>query len=400
MEIPRQLLPVLPIDLYSLGIIKLMVAIMNTSISSMHISFIRPFTLPNFVDKLQNLNKEFDFLSNSNDYSQYYKDMESLSGNKKNFNEFKEIPNIGRLIPLRKKHTLNSYWQYFRLTLKNQEKKGKTNNELFLLMPIKIDFGGTSIRAHDANFPYHIYAYLFPFGSCCINMDINIKGGYSIDELSELIKDIKRSVIIDGLGFEAFSLKISRILNQELFGGGDDVIPFSTHTLIFVDDIPGIILSASYDKDKHSIIALMTGKSVSDVSTMKEDAINNFISCKLKNHRLGEILFFNRSMSTFIYPSPSWRDELQKKGKNYKLKCMRSNYQSFLNVIFAVNRFLEDSFLKNKAKLPNNRSLEIKKCFTTAFPGIPLNNSSRVYFGVQYEQIAEQIGLNGSIKKL
>ena len=89
-------------------------------ITSVQFLFMRPFTLPNFTENLELLNQQFDFLSNSNDYSQYYKDLESLKGKGGRFKEPSIIPNLGPLMPLRKKHTLNSYWQSIRLLLKIQ----------------------------------------------------------------------------------------------------------------------------------------------------------------------------------------------------------------------------------------------------------------------------------------
>ena len=83
------------------------------------------------------------------------------------------------------------------------------------------------------------------------------------------------------------------------------------------------------------------GKTAADLSGLTEEVINQKFQCQFKKLRNGEILIFNPEC-TFIYPSPIWVNEQRKIGaKNLRKKenCMCSNYRSFLNVIFAVNRF-------------------------------------------------------------
>ena len=378
---------------------------------SVKLSFIRPFTLPNFIKNFQSLNKQFDFLSNSNGYSQYYKSLESLSRNVGITQEPCKIDIFGHsmpLIPLRRKYTLNSYWQSIRFPLKSQEKKGIINNELFLLLPLKMSIPTiTSIKVNNIRFPVRTYLYLFPFGSCCINMEVNIpqhlcdilKTKKNFNGLHSLITNLlKGSVLMDGIGsFEDFSLVVARRLNQVLFGCGD-VIPFSTHTLIFFET--SSILFTDYRTHIDPIVSAMKRKNVMDVSTLTDEAINETISCSLNHLRNGEILLFS-PMSTFIYPSPEWVSKLRKSG-NYiarrKLQCMNNNYRSFLNTIFAVNRYLKDSFLENKDKLPHDRSLEIIKCFKMAYPGESLNESNKIYFKSAFKPISQKIGLIKSLE--
>lgn len=374
---------------------------------SVKLSFIRPFTLPNFIKNFQSLNKQFEFLSNSNDYSQYYKGLESSSRNVGKTQEPCKIDVFGHsipLMPLRRKYTLNSYWQSIRLPLKSQEKKGITNNELFLLLPLKLSIPSiTSVKVNNIRFPARTYLYLFPFGSCCINMEVNIpqhlcdslKTKKSFNGLHSLITNLlKGSVLMDGIGsFEDFSLVVARQLNQVLFGCGD-VIPFSTHTLIFFET--SSILFTGYRTHLDPIVSAMKRKNVMDVSTLTDEAINETISCSLNHLRNGEILLFS-PMSTFICPSPEWISKLRKSG-NYitrrKLQCMNNNYRSFLNTVFAVNRYLKDSFLENKDKLPHDRSLEIIKCFKMAYP----NESNKIYFKSAFNPISQEIGLIKSLE--
>lgn len=247
----------------------------SQNIDSVRISFIRQFTLPNFTEKFNTLNQKFIFLSNTNYYSQYYKNIESRGEDSTKDKIFLEIPRLGFLKPLKKGHTLNSYWQSFRFPLKIQEIEGRTDNELFLL-PLKINIPITSVNADGSKFPVRVYVYLFPFGSCCVNMDIDIRKNYSLAELSKLIANLKRSILSDGKSFEPFSVSISRMLNRELFGEGKDVIPYSTHTFIFVNDI-SVLLEADVKEHRLAIAAVMMGKTVADLSGLTINTSQNHI---------------------------------------------------------------------------------------------------------------------------
>lgn len=373
-------------------------------INSVQISFIRTFTLPNFVDNFQQLNQQFKFLANSSDYSRYYKDLESSGGTLLRSSTQIEIPNIGLLRPLRKKHTMNSYWQSIRLTLEIQEERGEGGTELFLLMPLEISIPIREVKVDGIKIPINIYLYLFPFGSCCFNMDASLPfSNYSFDELSNLsTKILKNATLRDGIGsFEPYSSFVVNALNRELFQGEVRIIPNPTHIFTFIEQTSEAIIAGSH---KYEILALMERKNAVDVISMSEDNINKYIPCRLNTHFPDEILYFNRR-NTFVCPSRFWSDNIkQQKGmkkSKKKLQCMRNNYQSFLNVVFAVERFLFDSFTKNKNKLPPERVLEISKCFTEFFPEIHADKSNKFpYYGHAYEQISKEIGLNESLKNL
>ena len=80
---------------------------------------------------------------------------------------------------------------------------------------------------------------------------------------------------------------------------------------------------------------------------------------------------------------------------------MRNNYCSFLNTIFAVNKFLKYSFLVNKkfpVNLSQKRVQEIAKCFITAFPENRDVYFKNIYFSENFDQIASRIGLEERLK--
>ena len=233
-------------------------------------------------------------------------------------------------------------------------------------------------------------------------MEINIPlSKYSLHELPELIVNLKRSNISAEKGsFEPFSFEVAKKLNKALFGNEEGVKKNSTHTFIFLDT-SGPILT-SHPEHMWMIAAAMTRKKVADISTLTKDEINEIIRCKLKKKRDGEIFFF-RPQCTFIYPSYSWIRRTSRTSNSEikrSLHCMRNNYRSFLNVIFAVNRFLADSSLINGDKLSDERTFEIVKCFTTAFPEMPQGNFNNIYFEKIFEEIAKEIKLTEHLKDL
>ncbi|KAF5426775.1 MAG: hypothetical protein C5S41_02215 [Candidatus Methanomarinus sp.] len=123
-----------------------------------------------------------------------------------------------------------------------------------------------------------------------------LKTKKSFNGLHSLITNLlKGSVLMDGIGsFEDFSLVVARQLNQVLFEGeGGDVIPFSTHTLIFFET--SNILFTDYRTHVDPIVSAMKRKNVMDVSTLTDEAINwkgsthrvHFFKCPLgSTHRV------------------------------------------------------------------------------------------------------------------
>ena len=67
-------------------------------------------------------------------------------------------------------------------------------------------------------------------------------------------------------------------------------------------------------------------------------------------------------------------------------------------MIFAVNRYIKDSFLENKDKLSQDRSIEIIKCFKMAYPDESLNEYNKLYFKSAFKPIAQKIGLIKSLE--
>lgn len=366
------------------------------NVDSVKISLIRQFTLTNFVEKHQDLDQQFSFLANCNEYSHYYKNLELSKDYSEKMNPC-EIDGLGSLIPLKSKHTLNSYWKSFRLPLKSEE--NRNSNELFFLLPLKIKIPITSIKANNKKFPIQFYVYLFPFGSCNVNMEINIPVlNRSLDTLPKLISDIMISNFDAEKGsFTFYSNEIAKRINKVFFGSDEGIKKSPVHTLIFLDTSE--FLSLDDPEQKAAIVAIMKRRNFEDVSTWTEEKLNDMIKCELKKCRRDEIIIFHPEC-TFIYPSHMWIRKATKENKiKRKSKCMYNNYCSFLNVIFAVNKFL-DSFLNNSSKLPEKKIQEITKCFTTAFSESPREDFNNIYFENLFNDIASEIKLKEKLKIL
>jgi hypothetical protein len=374
------------------------------TITSAKLIIIKQFTLTNFVEKYQDINKQFNFLVDSDDYIKYYQNIESLAGNAEENWEPREIFGWGPLIPLRKKHTLRSYWKSFRLPSNMQN---KTKKELFLLLPLKVKIPIKSVKANGKEFKVKSYIYLFPFGSGCINVEIDLPNlKYSIDNFSDLISNLmiahfSLKVQNNGKGFKAFSFDIVKTLNEALFANEEGItMNDKNYSYIFLDT--SIPLSLSDPEHKKGIAAIMTTRHIDDLDSYQ---IEKALKCKFKECKTGEILIFS-PYRTLIYPSSlgiknatgseKVNEEKSKRKKIMrKYKCMCNNYCSFINVIFAVNGFLKSPFLEKKDMLPEKRVIEINKCFTAAF----LKKPEGCYED-SFSDIASSIGLNEHLEKL
>jgi hypothetical protein len=367
------------------------------TVESAKLYYVKQFTLNNFVEKYQDLDQKFSFLANSTDYAKYYRSLELSKGESEEKLKPKVIDNLGPLKPLKKKHTLHSYWKSFRLPLNTD--KDETNNELFLLLPLRINIPIKSIIAANQIFSVKLYMYLFPFGSCCMNMEVDIpKLDCYLDKFPKLISDIMIANFSAKKGsFESFSIDAVKKLNKALFGNEDGFKKNPTHTYVFLDT--SIPLSLEYPEHKKAIVAIMERKNIEELP-LKEEYLNEKTKCELDSLNNGEILLFSPKC-TFIYPSRVWIRKVTTDNKvKRKYLCMSDNYCSFINQIFAVNRFIEDSFSKNKKKLPKERAQEITKCFTMTFLDTSQDGSNNIYYKKAFEKISKEINLDKKLRDI
>ena len=378
------------------------------AIKMANVSFIKTAVLPNFIRNFANINPDFSFLSSLEDYMQYYTDFEIRGKESSRFGSIANIEGVGKLSPLRKKHTLHSYWKAYRLRIKNAKLEGQDLKELYFFLPLIIKFPTKSVKADGKNYSVNLFAHLFPFGVCCVNMTVKIDNqSLDFDQFIKLISRLRASVIDHRGSFDPFSLAVARSINQALFKDGQDVLVFPTHNLIFVKKtFPYLTYDENVLKDHaYAIASIMTGKKIDDMRHMTFDAIKEILSCQLKMRRDQEILFFSRSC-TFLHPYRYWvEDEPTPVDVIRRLECMADNYQSFLNAIFSANRFLKYlvprlSELRNDSPIVAKRLKEIVKGFNGAFPEITSDSEYTVNFKHALGPIAKDIGLYDSLKQL
>lgn len=372
-------------------------------INKASISFIRPIVLPDLFAKCNDLKKDFSFLGSTEDYAQYYKDLERLYpptpalATIRKFDAPAKIPEIGSLLPLRWKHSMHSYWKFFRLSMELANKQNIDLKEFFLLLPLIIEIPVEPVSVDQETFDTEVYAYLFPFGVCMVNMDIAVNN-MPFDQFLGLIHRLKGSNIARkgsasnpvSVAFKKFSHDIAVSINSALFGEERPFSEFQPHTFIFVSktSVP-LLMGATFHK--MAVAAAMTDQTFTDISSKSDDFIQNCFQAVLQVIRPGEVLRFN-TKGSFVYASPLW------KCNESSLICMSHNYQSCLNVLFAVNSFL--TFFSGN--LPKQRLDALKKCLASAFP----DNTSqmtippKIYFGHAFEEIAPLIGLKESLRKV
>ena len=238
------------------------------------VCFIRPITLPNFVTRLDDLqNSDFSFLYSLKDYLRYYVDTDSNRERpERKFFYSHYDPELGHMNPLRRHHALNSYWKWLRLSLENDLPITDDPRTLYLLLPLKIDIPAISVKANDIEFPVKVFVYLFPFGSCSVNMNVKInEPSYEFDEYIDLVDKLSRAGLKENRTFKFVSSDIAQKINKVIFN--DSAIPksLSPHTMIFIKKTDGLLKFDEIENPEHiyAIAALITGKPVGEVMTLK-----------------------------------------------------------------------------------------------------------------------------------
>lgn len=377
------------------------------------VSLIKPIVLPDLLTRFRELWPGFSFLASATDYAQYYKDNEWSKSKRVQYDQPAVVPGLGQLWPLKRSHTMHSYWKSFRRSVEMEQSKGRVLNELFLLLPLKIDIPINPLGVNGRHFRARAYMYLFPFGCCVTNVDVRVTDMPLGDIVENLIPNLKRTSISRVLpagrqdmgSFKRFSNELTNQMNAELFKAANNLEEeHSAHTFVFIEESLGI-LSDTAPSHKNAMAAAMKGLTLNDVARQTEDKRAEYLGKPMSKLRPQEISFFTDTGS-FFYASPNWdkivpnkpgdRDQIVKRKKiSRKINCMRNNYQSCLNVLFAVNKVLNHSVMENR-KVPSDKLEELKRSFGEAFPV----GDSRFHFKHIFEQVAPEISLKERLDKM
>ncbi len=377
--------------------------IADLQVSDAIVSLIKPIFIPDLFSKHKELKTEFSFLGSLDDYSQYYKDLEGSPWGKVavKFPGPAEIPDIGLLRPLRKRHSLHSYWKNFRY----QSERVEGEKELFLLLPLIINIPIDQFKVDKQIFQAIVNVYLFPFGSCVVNMDVTIPS-CSFFNLINIVRNLRGSTILrthtgavaDAVTFKKLSDDIVNQIVVSLFGSQRKIVSLNiVHTFVFIKKT-NETLSNAFWPHKRAIKALMKKETLNEVVIQSEDFVNAYFEMKQKKLADGEVLSFEPQLvqknvgetllfkpeASFFCPDQAWKGDVD---------CMLNNYKSCLTFLFALNRFLKE-YVSMQEIIPKERLDELKMAVSLAFP----LDLSTVYFKHAYEQIAPAIGLCENLK--
>ncbi len=378
-----------------------------------HVSLISLLVIPDLLTRPDSLKPEFSFLSSAASYAQYYRDHEGLSRDIAGPAKLQAL--CTSLSPLKKRHTMHSYWKSFRRSVEIARADNKNVDELFCLLPLQASIPVMPLAVNGRNYKAEAYAHLFPFGCSVINLDVNVSD-MEFSEFIGFISNLKRANIScpDGLSntfeqknrgaFKNFAYEVSGLINTALFDGASPLENFMAHTLIFIKKAQPEFSDAAM-KHRIAIAAALDGRTYEEESGLDRRVIDRSLQNQMKKFRLQELLFFTPPSSLCI-ASPDWNvkvpdnlgdkhDSVRAKKLDKKMSCMKNNYQSCLNVLFAVNRVLSNSIVKEK-RIPPNKLDELKKSIGVAFPEDP----ARIYFKHVYEKVAPVIKLNENIHVL
>jgi hypothetical protein len=240
-----------------------------------------------------------------------------------------------------------------------------------------------------------------------MNMEVRILD-MPLDGFVNFISDLKRASISwknpslghqpkDMGSFKHFTYEISSMINRELFNEVNALEPFPTHTSVFIEETDREISDSAWSH-RRAIAAAMKGLTFANASGISKLVIDEYLQNRMRTFRHQEALFFTPTGS-FFSASPDWDVEVpnyhglekhraKKRKLSRKIKCMRTNYHSCLNVLFAVNRVLSNSVFHDE-KVPPEKLEELKRCFGEAFP----EDNTKIYFKHVFEKVAPALNL-------
>jgi hypothetical protein len=168
-------------------------------------------------------------------------------------------------------------------------------------------------------------------------------------------------------------------------------LAFDTHKFVYVRKTD-ISLSEFGNLCKRAIAAIITGDPFKNLLFQNDETIDGYFKAKMHRINSGEILVFNDKGSLF-YPDPGWERKAELDGKG-SVNCMLNNYQSCLNVLFAVNSFLVVYKNYKQIGVAKERLEEFRKALSLAFLKPPDPPIKKIYFKHVYTEIASKIGLD------
>ena len=236
----------------------------------------------------------------------------------------------------------------------------------------------TDFFASKKSLNFSGYAYLFPFGSLCVNLKIRNTKESTFSKLIELLCSYRRSK----QPFSKWALTIANDINQQLFTKPQAVFDFQPHTMLFLEEtnMSPVIGDPEHRKAIAGLIECKDG-----FVNLDKNYVNTLLECKLPNRINKEIVIFYPS-TTFIYPSPN----LTKKTKH----CMRTNYFDFLNFLFGVKHLIRGCSAKKIPKA-NLRLKDVKNAIEIGFSN---KDYALQYFKNLYPKIAQKIELDKNLK--
>jgi hypothetical protein len=380
-----------------------------------HVSLMLPVVIPDLLTNPGILKPEYRFLLSASGYAQYYQEHECDG---RNTGGQAHIPALcASLSPLKKRHAMHSYWKTVRRSVEIARSAGKDISKLLYLLPLEIHIPAEPLAVDGKKYEARAYVYLFPFGCCIVNLDVQVSD-MTFHEFLSFISNLKRANIVTSGGFpcpelsgsknrgvfKKFAEEITKIINTGLSESAGKLEFYKPHTLIFIKRTLPEFSDMATDH-RIAIAAALEGGTFIDASGKNRNKIDLILQNQIEGYRSQELLFFTPPCSLFI-ASPDWNvdvsgdpgtvlDTIKVKKLDKKMTCMMSNYQSCLNVLFAVNRVLDSTVVKEQRISPDKLD-DLKKSIGVVFPEDPAG----IHYRHVYEKVAPVIKLKENIKVL
>jgi hypothetical protein len=350
---------------------------MSFEVSNAFVSMTKVISLPSFLDLIET--PLFSFFNSSSDYVDRYLKAESYD----NGGDTSSIKVLGThaLLPQEKSHTMHSIWKAFRYPV---DKKIQNYDKIAFFLPMVFDLD-TAEFSYSGSLEPDIRVTLYPFGSVSITMKILFLN-MPLDEFNAAIRRMRTKPLINSQTFSNFAEQLAMNINYEITGNKIIEAFPDPHNFIFLYDFsPTIRYNANSRGNERFIYERILVSILNQIPYSQAAGITQVnIQKQLQNRFVGRLpkedehLFF-QSHTTLIYASPSWYVELiEQFGKQKaldKLDCMRQNYEDFVNIITALNRFIKSVLRNGKYAGNPTKRKQFIECVREFFPNLDLSQS-------------------------
>lgn len=260
------------------------------------------------------------------------------------------IVGLGKMIPMKFNHTMGSFWKCYR------GNEGYENN--FYFLPLRCIIGDYSMTIDKTSYPYNIEIILFPFGACCVNINVDLNNLVDYKKFITIVNNGPRCEIYDGIkkytDTKSLLKNISSLISNGLFSNPSDndlILYPKYHLLILLKETDTDLVYEGEREGRFRSHTILLSSLISRSIALSSKSIGLFSSLGTMIDRPGELVLSGKK-TTLIYPSAFWINQFEKEKQERILNCMFHNYKSLLSVFFSSKGYIDnhDGIIDEKIK--------------------------------------------------